>query len=214
MTPTLAQIDGLWWPADDQAARPVITRDCAPAIAQLVAHIPGRDLIVQAGANVGLYPLALADRFQRVLTAEPDGVNWACLVRNLEARDSLGRIEAHGVAFGASAGVCAPLEVHPHNCGAHRVNFGKGEVPVRTIDSFDLPACDAIWLDIEGAELFALSGAVDTIRRFSPVIACEDKGLDRQFFGVEPGSLQRFLHELGYNQVDQIGRDKIFKRTA
>lgn len=211
MTPLLAQFDGWFWPAGDTEARGVITRDCAPSIAQLLSHFSGRDLIVQAGANVGVYPIALADLFQSVITCEPDPTNWACLQKNLAARDSLNRVTAFNAAFGAAPGTCDPVEVQPRNCGAHRVSFGSGDVPVFTIDSLNLPACDAIWLDIEGAELLALQGAEKTIKRFSPVIAVEDKGLHKAF-GIPDGALQEWLENRGYEYADKIGRDKVFRR--
>lgn len=204
---------GWWWPLDDQHARPVILRDCQPAIVELLPHIdPDRRVIVQAGGNVGVYPVALTDHFAQVITCEPDPTNYACLVRNLEARDSLKRVKAFNAAFGEAEGACTPVEVHPRNCGAHRVAYDKGDVPVMTIDGLNLQRCDAIWLDVEGSELFALKGAEQTIQRCSPAIATEDKGLDAQFFGVAPGSLQAWLAERGYDQVAQIGRDRVFKR--
>jgi FkbM family methyltransferase len=212
MKPNLICHEGWWWPADDEAARPVITRDCDPAIRALVRHVDDRRAIVQAGANIGLYPVALSERFNMVVTAEPDPVNWACLSRNLEARDGLRRVAAHNAAFGAAASQCTPTEVHPNNCGAHRVAFGTGDVPVITIDSLGLEACGCIWLDVEGSELFALQGAVETISLFGPIICCEDKGLDHEFFGIERGSLQKFLAERGYREIDRIGRDKVFRR--
>lgn len=210
----IAQHDGLWWPVEDIEARPVITRDCEPSIAALLPHVVGRACIVQAGANIGTYPLALADHFRAVFTAEPDPRNYDCLKANLTARDALRRVTALHAAFGETEGECSPLEVHAHNCGAHRVSYGKGAIPVWTIDGLELTACDAIWLDVEGSELFALKGAADTIERFSPIIAAEDKGLDREFFDVPAGSLQVWLADRGYVQIDQIGRDKIFRRTA
>lgn len=214
MTSAMAQFDGLWWPLGDTDARGVIVADCEPSIAALLPHIKGRDCIVQAGANVGTYPLALADHFRSVVTFEPDPANYACLVKNLKARDSLGRVTALHAALGETRGACMPVEVQPRNCGAHRVSFtDKGTIPVWTIDGLELDACDVIWLDVEGSELFALKGATATIERFTPTICAEDKGLDREFFGVESGALQRFLAERGYAQVDQIGRDKVFTRT-
>lgn len=212
MTPALVQIDGLWWPADDFDARGVITRDCQPAIAALLKHVEGRDCIVQAGANVGTYPLALADLFQAVHTCEPDPTNWACLQKNLAARDSLSRVKALHAAYGEAEGFCIPLEVQPHNCGAHRVSFTRGNVPVWPIDSLGLDACDVIWLDVEGSELPALKGAAQTIDRFNPVIAVEDKGLHRAF-DIADGALQKWLANRGYEYVDKIGQDKIFART-
>jgi FkbM family methyltransferase len=212
----LVQHDGFWWPASDQNARPVITGDCAEAVARMLGHVSGRDCIVQAGANVGVYPLALADHFAEVITCEPDLTNFECLRKNLAARDSLGRVivGAEPAAWGDAAGICAPVEVQALNCGAHRVDFGSGPVRVLTIDSLlaGALACDAIWLDIEGSELAALKGGAATIERFSPVIAVEDKGLHRAF-GVEDGALQAWLAERGYVEIDRIGNDKVFRRN-
>jgi len=210
--PLLANINGLWWPADDRDARPIITHDCDPAIKAILPHIRGRDCIVQAGANVGTYPLALADHFASVITCEPDPTNYMCLGRNLTARDSLNRVSATYGALGEEAGVCTPLVVRPGNCGAHRVDFDAGVTPVITIDSLDLAACDAIWWDVEGAELPALKGARQTIERFSPTIAVEDKGLHRAF-RIEDGALQVWLEALGYTQTGRIGQDKVFRRN-
>ena len=71
----IACIDGWWWPESDVRARPVITGDCDAAIAELLPHIGGRSCIVQAGGNVGVYPIALAKHFDRVVTVEPDPEN-------------------------------------------------------------------------------------------------------------------------------------------
>lgn len=209
----IIQIDGLWWPMADVSAREVILRDCPRDVAALLAHVPGRDLIVQAGGNVGVYPLALAEHFLGVLTWEADQVNFSCLRRNLALGDEGLSIGAFAAAVGEVDGACDTVVVERGNCGAHRVEFRpNGKTKVRPIDSVRPTACDAIWLDIEGAELLALKGAAKTIERFSPAIAVEDKGLHRAF-GIEDGALQAWLAERGYAQVDKIGRDKIFKRT-
>jgi FkbM family methyltransferase len=202
-----------WWPADDTDARAAILRDCASDIAALLEHVPGRDLIVQAGANTGVYPLALAEEFAAVYTAEPDPTNYECLKRNLAGTEAAHRIVALNAAFGETEGECAPVEVRAHNCGAHRVAFGKGDVPVWTIDALELQACDCIFLDIEGAELLALKGAAQTIERFGPTVAVEDKGLNAAF-GIGRGELQAWLAERGYAEVGRYGRDKIFRRIA
>jgi FkbM family methyltransferase len=212
VTPAITLSDGWYWPMSDEHARPVIERDCLPSIAALLKHIPDPGVIVQAGANVGLYPLALADHFHCVFTFEPDPTNYDCLRLNLKARDGLRRVVAQHAALGEMAGFCTPLEVEPRNCGAHRVNFAKGPIPVVTVDSLGLERCECIWLDIEGAELAALKGATTTIERFSPIIAVEDKGLHRAF-DILDGALQAWLAERRYEEIDRIGNDKVFRRA-
>lgn len=216
-TSILVQHDGCWWPATDTDARGVLTSDVRTAIPALMRHIQGRDLIVQAGGNVGLFPIALRDAgFQRVETFEPDPTNYECLLLNLYQTDAGKhgwRIWHHRAALGERIGFCEMVSVQRANCGAHRVEFEGGAIPVLTIDEQALPACDAIWLDLEGAELPALKGAADTIERFSPVIAVEDKGLHRAF-GIADGALREWLTERGYEQVDKIGQDKVWKRRV
>lgn len=204
---------GYWWPLSDLDARPVIERDCEPSIAAILPHIPGRDVIVQAGANIGLYPLALARHFKSVITAEPEPTNYECLKRNIYSRDPESRITALNAAFGEKLGECEPLIFEARNCGAHMVTFGKGNVPVWTIDELELTACDALWLDCEGSELFALRGANETVAKFSPTIGVEDKGLHRHF-GIPDGELQAWFADRGYEQVARIGQDKIYRKPA
>lgn len=215
MSGSITQFDGWWWPEDDTDGRAVIVPDCAPAIAALLPHIDGRDLIVQAGANVGYYPVALDKLFNHVFTTEADPTNYACLAKNIVAhRDAKTTIifPSRPAALGAASGLCAPVHLSDRNCGAHRVDYGSGDIPVMTIDSMRLPRCDAIWLDIEGAELLALQGAERVISEFSPTICVEDKGLHRAF-GIADGALRNWLTERGYVEVDRIGNDKIFRRT-
>jgi FkbM family methyltransferase len=215
--PVLASWDGWWWPASDERARPVLTREVGPAVEWLLSHVPGRELIVQAGGNVGLFPLALADHFATVVTAEPDPANFHCLIKNLSERPTQAGFEAHCVAFSDGHGWGDIVEAEPGNCGAHRMAYRPamqpGPVRVLPIDALHLSACDAIWLDCEGSELFALIGAADTIERFSPTICIEDKGHHRSF-GIPDGELQRWLSAHGYSEVARLGNDKVYRRYA
>jgi hypothetical protein len=103
---TIAQIDGWWWPEADRRARGVILRDVVTDVPRVLGHIEGRACIVQAGGNVGVYPLALADHFRRVITFEPDAENAACLWRNLAARDVFKRVDARQAALGEDISSC------------------------------------------------------------------------------------------------------------
>lgn len=217
MTPVLAKYNGLWWPASDTDAHGVITADCRPSIKALLAHLPSRALIVQAGGNIGTYPLALAEHFDEVWSFEPDPTNFECFRRNHEEHPLKTQVLPVQAALGETYGKARMHVVKASNCGAHRIDFGlaspENVVEIMALDTIPLHACDCIWLDVEGSELLALKGAAKTIERFSPVIAVEDKGLHRAF-GIADGALQAWLAERGYEQVDRIGADKVFTRRA
>lgn len=208
----IAQIDGWWWPEADKRARGVIMRDVQTDVPRFMSHVRGRTCIVQAGGNVGVYPLALADYFRRVVTAEPDPENVACLWRNIEARDVFKRVDARQLAFGAQHDGCRVIAHEPDNVGAHRVE-PVGPIVMMPIDDLGLLACDAIWLDVEGYELPALKGAAKTIEKWSPVVCIEDKGLNA-LYGEPPGAAQDWLRARGYVEIDAFGNDKVFKRTS
>jgi FkbM family methyltransferase len=209
---SVSQIDGWWWPDADRRARPVVLRDVLTDVPRVLSHVEGRTCIVQAGGNVGVYALALADYFRRVITVEPDEQNVHCLWKNLAARDVFKRVDARNAAFGEDVGHCVIDAFEPDNCGAHRIAEADDGVVVLPIDALGLLACDCIWLDVEGFELPALKGAAETIAKWSPVIVIEDKGLGAHF-GEPLGAAAAWLLDLGYSQVDAFGNDKIFKRT-
>lgn len=204
---------GFYWPEGAVRGSYLVEKDHEEEIAWFLAHVKGRDCVIQAGANVGLYPLKLARHFRHVLTVEPDSRNFACLQKNAEGFDRSGHFDARCAAFGEEPGTAKIIEVEPGNCGAHRIGVSKdGEgAPILSIDSFGLSP-DAIWLDVEGFELQALKGGVDTIFRSSPVIVLEMKQLGR-IYGYDDEDTTAFLEGLGYSCADQRGNDRVFKRS-
>jgi len=205
------QLAGYWWPDTDTRGSRIISRDAEEDIAWFLSLVKGRSCVIQAGGNVGMYPIILADHFQKVLTVEPDDTNFACLKANLAARDSLRRVDARKAAFGEGLGKCKVIEVERDNCGAHRIgvsNDGEG-APILSIDSFKLKP-DAIWLDVEGFELQALRGAADTIKKCKPVIVVEQKQLGR-IYGYEDREVTDFLEQIGYTLVNKHKNDGAFK---
>jgi hypothetical protein len=57
---------------------------------------------------------------------------------------------------------------------------------------------DFVKIDVEGAELDVLKGAVESIKRFHPLIYCEVFEKWAQSFGYTPGDLFAYLAGLGY----------------
>jgi FkbM family methyltransferase len=136
-------------------------------------------IVLDCGANVGMFArLALGNGAKQVICCEPSPRTAACLERTFKKESQSGHLKIVKKAVWDKPETLYFWAQNQDNPGSHRV-IGKerpGNVPIdaTTIDAIveelNLPAVDFIKMDIEGAEIHALRGAADTIRRFRPVI--------------------------------------------
>lgn len=176
----------------------------------MLKHVQGRTLVLQAGGNQGVFPKFLAQHFTQVVTCEPDPENYRALLANARA----GNITAYCCALGDridSVGLSRNRRDGSRgveHAGLVHVN-GSGSIPMWTIDSIYLKACDFIMLDVEGYELFVLRGAVETIQRFRPAIGLEVNN-NLRFFGLTETDIDEFFSEQGYMHGATYKNDRLF----
>lgn len=198
-------VDG-WWIQDDAwPEHPVHSQRVDRQVIDVaLPYILGRDVVVQAGARVGLWPRRLSRHFKAVYAFEADPDNCECAAANLQNQPT---VLLFGAALGATSGH-AIFERSPESDGLHFVAKERGpksiDVVMACIDDLKLVACDAIFLDIEGYELDALMGASQTIARYHPVLVLEENILCQRY-GRERGALQAYLEPLGYRLVEEFG---------
>lgn len=177
----------------------------APDLGASLDLCKGFRTAIQAGGNIGIYPAALAQRFTRVYTVEPDAANFAALQINTSNQQ---KIIARRAAFGKVRGRAAIDQIQPDNIGAHQIQPGD-EFEVITIDSLGVTDCDLLQLDIEGSEHEALLGAIATIEASWPVITLELKTLGERY-GYTDADTINLLAGMGYEIADRVNRDVIF----
>jgi FkbM family methyltransferase len=159
---------------------------------------------VEAGANIGAHTLGLAHLVGpagRVLAFEPQRPIFQVMCANM-ALNAITCVETHWAAVGSTPGSLAVPRLDlrmPGNFGGIELGPGRAAppvpeepVPVVTLDSFALPACHLIKIDVEGMEADVLRGAAETIARHRPVIYAEN---DRPKRAPE---LLGLLEALGY----------------
>jgi FkbM family methyltransferase len=119
--------------------------------------------VLDIGANLGIYTLLAAKRGARVFAVEADLEN----AKRLRHHISLNGFTQSVVTFNVAASDHSHrvgLKRNTTNCGASSVVPGDS-VQAVTIDSLGLPPIDVCKMDIEGAEVAALNGMMETIRR-------------------------------------------------
>ena len=177
----------------------------------LNAHVRDWSLVVQAGGHQGFYPRMLAEKFELVYTFEPDPMNFYCLTQNCDKLNIL-KMQA---ALGSHTGE-AHLEITEAS-GQHRVNDGQQEmfdtpvvgafrVPMLSIDSLNLRSCGCLFIDTENYELPIIMGALQTIRKFKPLIIVE-----KSFWPERYAAIENILKGLGYYVAIDMTCDAVFK---
>lgn len=187
------------WPKDDDGLWDGPKRDLEECHQENVLKwCKGFDTVVQAGGGCGVYPRFLASKFQFVYTFEPYALSFYCLTNNCQV-PNIYKFQA--VLGDRNKQVCLNI-ADRSNIGTNTVNDEVvGTIPVMKIDQLGLNACDLIWLDIEGYERKAIDGALETIKRFRPVIAAEK--------GHENG-IPDLLGKYNYRCIGQSVSDHIF----
>jgi len=86
---------------------------------------------------------------------------------------------------------------------------------VNTLDSYNFNNVDCIKLDIEDHEYYALLGAIETIKKYHPVLIVEiSYTKSRNLRHFKPRQrIFKLLHSLNYQVVDVRARDFIFTYT-
>lgn len=148
-------------------------------------------IILDLGANIGVTSYHLAKRFpaSKILSFEPLTLNINTLKR-IKRRFKLLNIKEYQLAVGDKQGtlemVMPVVNNVPMHGLSHVVNNDKNgnnqgfkyKVPVVKLDDFDdiLTASEkvnAIKIDVENFEYFALKGAKNILEKFHPIIYCE-----------------------------------------
>lgn len=194
---------GLWCPDVHTDLDVYVAR--ADALMEAVRYAKGKDVVVQAGGHIGIVPALLAKHFRAVYTFEPEHENFTCLVRNTEGLPHV--YAARGAVDDVR--VTVGLALHSKNSGGHSVK-GMGPIPAYRIDDMGLPACDAIFLDIEGNEMHALRGALDTIDDYHPLLVVEENKKCHGK-GFHFGDIEKMLAPFGYRVTDRIGEDLVLQ---
>jgi FkbM family methyltransferase len=181
---------------------------CEPAARAMRSLLRPGDVMIDAGANIGLFTVLAATRVGprgRVIACEPspatmellrdnvgrNGFDWVEL-QEVALADEPGRLEMHVFEPGSGFSSFAPAETS----GSSRI-----EVPVTTLDEVACEFLDRarlVKLDVEGAELRALRGAQALFMRARPdfIVELEPEHLERQ--GSSLADLQALFDDAGY----------------
>jgi FkbM family methyltransferase len=172
---------------------------------------------IDAGAYIGVHTLTMASSFRQVHAFEPQQRIYQTLCGNL-ALNSCSNVTTHNVALYDRAGsvrlapperqdTAIPLKdgepdyANIPNAAALTYDFLPeeiGDVRAIALDELAFEHVRLIKVDTQGADLRVLQGAINTIRRWQPIILFEwERDLDLQH-GTNLDAFLCFFAELNY----------------
>lgn len=194
--------EGWHWPKDDVRCWRCFQRNYnLPQ--NILKYVDHKNICIQAGGNTGVYVKQFADVFKTVYTFEPESLNFYCLSENLKDYDNVVKYNAFvGQKNKPPASIVRFDSKKNPNTGKFKIGQESGTIPVMSIDDLNLESCDLIQLDVEGGEYHALLGAVETIKKFNPLICLE--------WFENQQKLYELLTAFNYKEILDLRSDRIF----
>ncbi len=178
----------------------------AGPIHQLRAFIKPGTIVIDVGANVGFFTVRfanwLANTGGKVIALEPESTNFQQLAEVLRKKAyNKDLVEALPVAAAEECGTMR-LAINPFHPGDHHLDQDGIPVDVVTIDSLlndrEWPRVSLIKVDVQGAELRVLQGAIKCLAMFKPVLFIEVDEDKLNSSGTSAHELFAMLSDQGY----------------
>jgi FkbM family methyltransferase len=189
-----------------------------PLLTLLKRCIRPGDTVADIGANVGLVTIALGAHLRRsdidgrLLAFEPVPTNFQRLAENIVANGLDNHVRAYEYGLGDAAedvqivlenrGGASTGNAYVFNGSADRDAGQQFTIRLRRLDdeaqSVGIDRLNVIKVDIEGAEVMFLRGAMSTITLYRPVILGEFNAYFMKKFGDSILEAEKLLNPLGY----------------
>ena len=145
----------------------------------LSAYVVEGGTVIDVGANIGFFTLKFAKWVGdsgRVYSIEPEEKNFDRLSQRVHDNNYKSRVTLVKAAAAEKSGK-AMLAINLDNPMDHRLSDSGAPVKAITIDElsayYDLQKLCLIKIDVQGAEDRVIAGALETIKKFSPVLFVE-----------------------------------------
>lgn len=179
--------------------------------------LPKKPIILDIGANIGLFSLAYAQIFEgaKIHCFEPVPFIYNYLNQNLKINQNLNK-NMHAYNFGMSNRIeCKQLSIpsaQQHERYSERLDIrlysalGQGEERVdanfitvdQWVEDFKISNVDFMKIDVEGYEYLVLEGAIKTLLSFKPVVMLELNQLTLTLSGRLADEYLSFASDHGY----------------
>ena len=208
---SIEKINGFWVPSNDvhiedwKKDKNFTQNKC---LEKLITHCKSKDIkfnhVLDIGAWVGTWTMAMNKFCGRVIAFEPDPVHYECLVKNCSED-----VETHQLAVGNEEKMISLSE--DNFTQAKRV-IGDGNIPMVTIDSLNLDDVDLIKIDVEGYEMEVLKGADQTLKNVEYLMI--ELNNNSKKYGSSNLEIEKYLKKMEFEIIIKVWPDVVWRKKG
>jgi FkbM family methyltransferase len=205
----IEKVNNFWVPSNDihidewKAGKPFTQNKC---LEKFINYCKKNTLkfnhILDIGAWVGTWSMAMNPYCGRVVAFEPDPLHYSCLVQNVSDD-----IETHQLAVGSDS---KNISLSDDNFTQAKRIIGNGDIPMVTVDSLKLDDVDIIKIDVEGYEMEVLKGAENTLKHCKYLMI--ELNNNTKKYGSSNIAVEKHIANLGFKVLMDHWPDKVFHR--
>jgi FkbM family methyltransferase len=171
----------------------------------LLRYLRGNDAFLDIGANVGIYTLLAASKIQSgsVYSFEVLPKNYNRLIQNLQL-NQFQQVKPYAIAVSDFTGTTA-LNIAEGDSMPFITNNATDNTITVTTDTLDnllqyesVANLTLAKMDIEGAEILALKGAISLLKKQRPYVWILEINDTVKNFGLQKQDVVKFLEDYGY----------------
>lgn len=199
------------------------------ALQKELSELNNNELVMlDIGANIGLISFDLVNRFEKlkIYAFEPTNSTFKLLNKSVQENSLNGKINVFNTAIGDFDG---NAQFFIHNCsdssGDGLIDTGRaGEskaviTEICKLDTWSMKNkvsnISIIKIDVEGAELLVLRGAIELIKRYKPIIFMELLEINVKNYDFEINDIFNFIDKINYScfslDGDQVDISNYYK---
>jgi FkbM family methyltransferase len=134
------------------------------------------DVVIEVGANIGIYAIPLAKKVKKVIALEPHPITVSILKKSVELNNITNMTIYQDAAAASKGTISYELATRPMNAKIATDHSNKViTVNTTTLDLVSAHEEKVDWLiiDVEGSEVGVLNGGTEFFKKFSPRIIIE-----------------------------------------
>lgn len=188
-----------------------------PSLDLILNKMPSNGTFIDIGANIGEYSLVISKNKNAISYAfEPVNKTITLMKKNVEINNLNNKIKLHKIILSDNDGSeKITTNLFGRNHISNRNNKNSKTVKSQRLDSFikekNMKNIDFIKIDVEGAEIKVLKGAIESIKKFKPKVIIEINNNHLKKFNSSSKEIFKIFNSLNYKCEFELTNESIKK---